>query len=538
MHLSDDMQLLQEYAKGHSEEAFAALVSRHINLVYSAAMRSVNNAHEAEEITQAVFLTLAQKSRALRSGTVLSGWLYQTTRLTASNFVRKEMRRQHREQEAHLQSIMNEPEAEPWTGVGPLLDEAMAQLNEKDRNAIVLRFFEGKPMKEVGHALSASEEAAQMRVSRALEKLRDVLKSRGITMPAAALAAAISENSIQAAPAGLAASVAANVLQAGVATLSTLTLVKGTIQLMTATKISIAIGVGAAAVIALQCHQISTTKQAMKQLQEQVALNARNSQALQAENAKLQERNIVYAKSMESMAHDVAKARARNSAALHSKPAVAGIKGNALAEMFKDPAIVDAMKEQQASMLKMQYAPLVKQLNLSPEDADKFYQILSDRAAKGMEALQSGKIGAASADTSVADLKSLLGDSGYTQYTTFTQNMADQTMLTMMTQNFADNPLSDTQKQQLLQAMNTARQNVTPNSVTPDFSSPDEIATQMDQFAQQQKQVDQNVLQQAAAFLTPDQLQTLSSSQSNIISMQKVGWTMAQKMFTKPASSQ
>ena len=102
MHTSDDMQLLEKYASGHSEEAFSALVSRHINLVYSAAMRSVNNPHQAEDITQSVFVTLARKSRGLGRGTVLSGWLYQTARLTASNFIRTEMRRAHREHQAHI----------------------------------------------------------------------------------------------------------------------------------------------------------------------------------------------------------------------------------------------------------------------------------------------------------------------------------------------------------------------------------------------------------------------------------------------------
>src|SRR5208283_2829471 len=122
MHASDDMQLLQEYAASRSEAAFTALVSRHINLVYSAAMRSVNDPHQAEDITQSVFVMLARKSRALCRGTVLSGWLYQTARLTAANFIRTEMRRQHREHQAYMESTLNTPETEAWTLVGPLLD--------------------------------------------------------------------------------------------------------------------------------------------------------------------------------------------------------------------------------------------------------------------------------------------------------------------------------------------------------------------------------------------------------------------------------
>jgi len=537
MHTSDDMQLLQEYASGRSEAAFNALVSRHINLVYSAALRSVNNPSQAEEITQSVFVTLARKARALGRGTVLSGWLYQTARLTASNFIRTEMRRLHREQQAHIQSTMNEPEPEAWTRVGPLLDEAMAQLNEKDRNAIVLRFFEGKPLKEVGDALGASEDAAKMRVNRALDKLREFFLRRGITMPAGALAAAIADNSIQAAPAGLAAAVAASAVQSSAFTVSTLTLVKGAISMISSTKIGVALGVCAAAVIvALQYQQLSTQKQIVQQLEAKVAQlapQAQKNQALQAQIEKLQEQNAAYAKTAEDMKRDVAKARAHASDALAAKTAAvakaAGKKGSALSEMFKDPDMVAAMIEQQGSMLKMQYAPLVKQLNLSPDQADTFFKLLIDRTSQGMEALQSGKFGADVGKPADAELQSLLGDAGMTQYKTFTEGLADQTMLSLYKNNFTDNPLSDAQQQQLLQAMKTARQN---NTMDPSQINPSDLQAMMSKQMQLQEQANQSVLEQAASFLSPDQLQTLGTSQSNMLGMQKFGMTMAQKMFT------
>ncbi len=541
MHTSDDMQLLREYAHGHSEEAFSALVSRNINLVYSAALRSVNNPHQAEEITQAVFLTLARKSGALRRGTVLSGWLYQTARLTASNFIRAETRRQNREQQAHIQSTMNAPEPEAWTRVGPLLEEAMAQLNEKDRNAIVLRFFEGKPLKEVGEALGASEDAAKMRVSRALDKLRDFFHRRGITVPSAALAAAISENSIQAAPAGLAASVA-SVVHGAALSVSTLSLTTGAIQIMTSTKIGVAIGAcAAAAIIALQWQQVSAQKQSVKQLEAQVAQDAQTSWSQQAEIAKLQERNAFYAKSAESTSRDVAKARAKATAAISAaKSAVAaGSKGGSFAQMFKDPDMLKAMRDQQVSMMKIKYTPLIKQLNLSPEQADKFYQILTDHVSKGMEALQSGTLNPdarkASKQATEADLKSLLGDAGYAQYNDFSENSGDRSQLMLMTQAFGDNPLSDAQQQQLLQVMKTARQAAKVNN--PLASASDKTAN-VEQELQQQEQVNQNVLQQAAAFLSPDQLQVLAASQSNIVAMTKSMMPMMQKMFTNAPAGQ
>src|SRR4051812_11690380 len=173
-----DTELLREYAEQNSETAFAALVERHINLVFSAAIRKTGNPDAAEEITQAVFIILAQKAAALRKETVLSGWLYQTARFTAANFLRNEIRRAHREREASMQSPSNETEG--WPEIEPLLEDAMGHLNEKERNAIVLRFFEGKSFQEIGTTFGATENAAKKRVIRGLEKLRKFFRKRGV----------------------------------------------------------------------------------------------------------------------------------------------------------------------------------------------------------------------------------------------------------------------------------------------------------------------------------------------------------------------
>ena len=232
----DDIALLREFAATESEAAFAALVERHVNLVYSTALRCVGNAHAAQEITQAVFIILAKKARDLSAKIILSGWLYQTTRLTAANFLRGEIRRQQREQEAYMQSTLNEPDADVWPQIAPLLDDALAKLGAQDRNAIVLRFFENKNFREVGSALGASEDAAKMRVNRALEKLRKIFTKRGVTLSAAIIAGAVSANSVQAAPAGLAATISATAVKGSAIAASTLTLIKGTLKIMAWTK--------------------------------------------------------------------------------------------------------------------------------------------------------------------------------------------------------------------------------------------------------------------------------------------------------------
>jgi RNA polymerase sigma factor (sigma-70 family) len=242
-----DMELLRDYDRQGSETAFAEVVRRHINLVYSVALRQVGIAAHAEEITQAVFVILARKAAGLRPDTVLEGWLHETTRLTALSFLRGERRRQFREQEAYMQSTLQESaEASAWNQLAPLLDEALSRLGKKDRAAVMLRFFEDKNVCEVAAALSVSEAAAQRRVLRAVDKLRRFFTKRGVVVPAAVLTAAISANSVQAAPVALAKAVTAIAVAKGAAAGgSTLILVKEALKIMTHAKLKLAIGITA-----------------------------------------------------------------------------------------------------------------------------------------------------------------------------------------------------------------------------------------------------------------------------------------------------
>src|SRR5437868_1598184 len=211
----DDISLLREYVNHESEDAFTALVARHVNKVYSIALRHTRNPHQAEEITQAVFVILARKARRLSGQVILSGWLCRTAQLTAVTFVRSENRRARREQEAYMRNPSVETDSEVWPQIEPLLDAAMAGLSKIDHHALALRFFDGKSMKEVGAALGASEDAAKMRVNRAVEKLRLFFSRRGIVVSVAILTAAISANAVQAAPATLAKTATALALAKG-----------------------------------------------------------------------------------------------------------------------------------------------------------------------------------------------------------------------------------------------------------------------------------------------------------------------------------
>jgi RNA polymerase sigma factor (sigma-70 family) len=197
--MSDDMTLVREFAATRSEPAFATLVERHIGLVHSAALRQAGDAHLAGEITQAVFIILARKAASLGPKTVLAAWLYRTTRYAAADALKSRRRRTAREQEAYMQSTLNQPDlsrqsetaADAWAQLAPLLDDAMNELGETDHAALVLRYFENKTAREIAVALRMEESAAQKRIARALEKLRVRFVKRGVTLTATVIAGTV-----------------------------------------------------------------------------------------------------------------------------------------------------------------------------------------------------------------------------------------------------------------------------------------------------------------------------------------------------------
>src|SRR5262249_8210854 len=151
MQAMDDLVLLREYQRNHSETAFETLVSRHLRLVYSAALRQTRDPYLAEEVTQAVFIILATKAGKISDKTILSGWLFKTTRFVAMAQRRRAAKRRHIEQEFHMQAEVLSNNSDPlWEQISPLLDEALMALGEQDRQAVLLRFFETKSLAEVG----------------------------------------------------------------------------------------------------------------------------------------------------------------------------------------------------------------------------------------------------------------------------------------------------------------------------------------------------------------------------------------------------
>jgi RNA polymerase sigma factor (sigma-70 family) len=250
MHEKSDMDLLREYGTTGSEDAFESIVRRHINLVYSTALRISRDRDMADDVTQAVFIILNRKARSLSPKTVLPGWLYRTTGFAAADALRSRRRRERREQEVAMMDTLPERDA-TWDEILPFLDAAMEALAAKDRNAVLLRFFQDKSLKDVGLALGVSDDTAQKRIARGLEKLRHFLTRRHVAVTAGGLASLLSAHVVETAPAASAHAICAIATGGSNLSVSTAAIVKGTLNMFTALQLkSIAALIACAIVIA------------------------------------------------------------------------------------------------------------------------------------------------------------------------------------------------------------------------------------------------------------------------------------------------
>src|ERR1017187_3174377 len=287
--MSEDAELLRRYCVEHSEAAFTEWVRRHVDLIYSAALRLMNgDAHRSSDLTQQVFIEFARQARRLIGHPAPAGWLYTTTRLVALRTIRTDQRRRAHEHEATtMNELLRVPTPEPdWVLLRPVLEDAMHELGEKDRHAVLLRFFQNKSLKEVGMVLGLGENAARMRVERALEKLRAKLVRRGITTTATVLSTAISVNAVQVAPAGLAATLSGASLASAAGTGTTLTFLKA----ITMTKFQA--GIISAIVVASVLTPLVIEHQARVRLHEENQSLHQQVAQLEADNKHLSSRII------------------------------------------------------------------------------------------------------------------------------------------------------------------------------------------------------------------------------------------------------
>ncbi|MDO8539655.1 MAG: sigma-70 family RNA polymerase sigma factor [Opitutaceae bacterium] len=378
--MTDDAELLRGYAQERDESAFGELVQRHVNLVYGVALRRLGgDAHGAADVTQQVFTALARRAPSLSGRVLLPGWLYGAARNLSADFVRSEHARRAREQEAHTMHELdsNPSAAAKWDEVRPMLDNMIDELSARDREAVVLRFFAQRSFAQIGAALNVSEDAARMRLERALDKLHALLARRGVTSTSAALAAILANQAAATAPAGLAASVAGAALSGmavnGAGALAAL------IASMSASKVSMSVAAAGALAVATAVYQSVQAHAATARLADAHS----EHRALVARFANLE--TSVSAAEKERAEHEAAleRRRAEKAVAVATPASAAPVDDinakyreivNRLAQ--NDPELPKAQAMHRRLKMMEGYRPLFAGLGFTPEQIERAVDIL------------------------------------------------------------------------------------------------------------------------------------------------------------------
>ncbi len=465
-----DLSLLRRFVATRDEGAFAEIVRRQLDAVYSAALRRVGgDTHLAEDVAQQVFVALARKAATVASSENITGWLYGATRNEAANVVRTERRRKVREQEAH---IMNEVaggtanEAD-WSRVAPVLDAAIDELGENDRAAVLARFVERRAYGEIGATWRISEDAARMRVERALEKLRGLLARRGVTSTGAALGVALANHAVGAAPAGLAGTVATASVAAGGAAVMPWVVVG---QFMANTKLA----VGVAGLLALAAV-FSVVRETRARRDAEAALAVANrAQAAQAASVREWERrtlaveqgNVGLVRQVEA-----ARAAAEKRAALRATMAVvkATPKLSPAAEgkrfLARHPEVKQALEGWAGAIAKAQWAPFLAGRGLTAAQEDEFRRLVTAWSlapgmgpdGKEIELHVGNELGMKETQRR---LRALLGEEGFKDHENFKQAMPAREMANKVVGAlcFSEEPLTQEQSQRLAQLLERNRE--------------------------------------------------------------------------------
>ncbi|MFO1513848.1 MAG: sigma-70 family RNA polymerase sigma factor [Verrucomicrobiota bacterium] len=439
--MTDTQKLLADYVATGSETAFRELVSRYVDLVYSAAVRQVaSDTHLAEDVTQTVFADLARLARSLSRDVMLGGWLHRHTCFVAGKTMRSERRRLARERQAVEMNSMDDHSAASLASVAPILDDAINQLGSEDRAAIMLRFFEQNDFASVGAALGSNEEAARKRVNRALDKLEVLLKRRGVALSVTALATALSAQAVTAAPVGMAVTISAAALS-GTAGSSATTLAILKIMSMTKLKIGI-IGAVVVAGVSIPWVMEHQTQTGLNEINATLAQQTEQNAHLVAENQRLS--NLVAKASTPELAvatsptSDTLKLRGEVGRLRRENSEIAASKTNGpspLSGMTDNPEMYQLIRKQQRAGMSMVYKDFTNRINLSPEQSEKIFDLMADNVMENIdritEVLKDGKTGdalnqvfAAQEAAFLEKLQTVLTPEELAQYKDYTQNIA------------------------------------------------------------------------------------------------------------------
>lgn len=382
----DDAELLRSYADARSEVAFAELVRRHVDLVYSAALRRVGgDSHLAEDVCQKVFVALARQAESLTDRALLTGWLYTTARFAAAEVVRTERRRRAREQEAFvMHELFGNSALDPdWEKLRPVLDNAMDQLNECDREALLLRFFENRPLAEVGRQLAVTEEAARKRVDRALEKLRSLLAKKGVSSTAAAMGLMLANQTVTAAPAPFAAAVTTSAISAASAAVTPFA---GVLHLMNASKIAAGV---AGVVLALTVGVATYENRERRGFEAQLISANRDFNGMVAQRRELEQLARTAESERERMkkalddaqaAEAAAKARIMAEAAAAKEAAAWNPAVEGRAFLARHPEVRQSLLDFQNAKVDFKYAGLYRVRSLTPVQIEQFRALMRENA--------------------------------------------------------------------------------------------------------------------------------------------------------------
>ncbi len=559
-----DAQLLRDYAEGGREPAFREIVTRHTDLVYSAALRQVGSPDLACDLTQGVFTDLARKApplaEKLADDSSLVGWLYRSTRFAALKHLRDDRRRLAHERQAMEQLITNSETAPDWDHLRPVLDETMSDLNDEDREALLLRFFKNCDFHAIGQSLGVSDAAAQKRVSRALDKLRGLLSRRGITTSAAALSVVLTANAVQAAPVGLAVTISTAAALGGTTLASTTTATATKVIAMTTLQktivtATVAILAGTAIYHARQALTLRRDAQTLQQ--EQAPLTEELAQ-LKAENERLS--NLVTRAAtapavtntppleLLRLRGEVGRLRREIADAAASKTNAP----SALSAITSNPDMWKFIRNQNKVSLGAVYKEFAKRVNLPKEQADKLADLLADNVMDnvdqitavlrdGMSPSQMQDVFAAQEAALLEKVQTLLGADNFAQYQDYTRDLGSQLTAEQFKAKLAGDKATKEQKtKQLYQLLQEETRRALANaSLSADFQTVPMLnfrnlasETEAEKSLKLLDDIYGQVTVRASAFLTPDEVAKFEEFRKKAMDGNRVQLTVNRKMMS------